>query len=574
MHRVRSLLALALASSLTALGLGGGLARHRGRPSRSAERGARLLGVQRSRLPGGEAQERGQPADRHGKSEATRALADFGFTTERRRGVQGLRRARPPGLVEVHRLYRPFRSRTSWPRPTRRSGEARQTTSLIGYSDDGEQLLRLDRSPPTACRRSTGTSKDSRTGCAASARDRSKHWSPTAGRSRASRSTPRLTMAPNRLQPPARADADSPDSPTPTEPRPDPDAGPDATGSEPGQAMTMPTTLSSAFAAIAGHPAGGAAQQRHPVHQPDASGWCKQKSALDLRFATHSGDVVNWDTPDHEQYEMASAGMKPLEAANIPYTLAIGNHDTMATGDRGRRPGHQDDPDLPARHPHLQLLLQRRPATPRSAARTSPARSTTSTPCTRPAGSSGWSWCWSCGRGRRRSTGPRTWSPTIPDHNVIVVTHDYLDGAGNLGQYGRLRRHQPAVPLRQPDQPVPEHQDDLLRSRRLRRRQGLHRQEREQDLLVPDHVPLRDHQPGPADHGGHQGGDAQDLDLRAASPTRPSPSYSKTITGVDFVELSPDCPQRTAPAAWSDHGRFVRAGAARPWHAGTQAGEC
>ena len=24
--------------------------------------------------------------------------------------------------------------------------------------------------------------------------------------------------------------------------------------------------------------------------------------------------------------------MKPLEAAGIPYTIAIGNHDTMATG--------------------------------------------------------------------------------------------------------------------------------------------------------------------------------------------------------------------------------------------------
>jgi hypothetical protein len=56
----------------------------------------------------------------------------------------------------------------------------------------------------------------------------------------------------------------------------------------------------------------------------------KNKSALDLRFVTSSGDVVNWDTPDHSQYEVASAAMKPLEAANIPYSLAIGNHDTAA----------------------------------------------------------------------------------------------------------------------------------------------------------------------------------------------------------------------------------------------------
>lgn len=51
---------------------------------------------------------------------------------------------------------------------------------------------------------------------------------------------------------------------------------------------------------------------------------------LDLRFVTHSGDVVGWDTPDHRQYEVASEALKPLESAGIPYSLAIGNHDTAA----------------------------------------------------------------------------------------------------------------------------------------------------------------------------------------------------------------------------------------------------
>lgn len=56
---------------------------------------------------------------------------------------------------------------------------------------------------------------------------------------------------------------------------------------------------------------------------------------LDLRFVGHTGDVVNWDTPDHSQYEVASEAMRPLEVAGIPYQLAIGNHDSQATGPGG-----------------------------------------------------------------------------------------------------------------------------------------------------------------------------------------------------------------------------------------------
>jgi hypothetical protein len=58
----------------------------------------------------------------------------------------------------------------------------------------------------------------------------------------------------------------------------------------------------------------------------------QNRAALHLRFATHSGDVVDWDTPNHDQYEIASAAMRPLESAGIPYTLAIGNRDPAAVG--------------------------------------------------------------------------------------------------------------------------------------------------------------------------------------------------------------------------------------------------
>lgn len=59
------------------------------------------------------------------------------------------------------------------------------------------------------------------------------------------------------------------------------------------------------------------------------------KAKLDLRFVAHTGDVVNWDTPDHAQYVVAQAALKPLASAKIPYSLAIGNHDSQATGPGG-----------------------------------------------------------------------------------------------------------------------------------------------------------------------------------------------------------------------------------------------
>ena len=134
-----------------------------------------------------------------------------------------------------------------------------------------------------------------------------------------------------------------------------------------------------------------------------------------------------------------------------------------------------------------------------------------------------------------------------PDHNVIMVTHDYLDGAGGLGQNGRLRRHQPAVPVRQPDQPVPEHQDDRARGHvGCAARQGLHRQERQQDLLVPDHDPLRRR---PTRCGCSRSTPRRERSRPGSTPrtpTRPTPAHTKTITGVDFVNQVrlPSTPRR------------------------------
>lgn len=60
----------------------------------------------------------------------------------------------------------------------------------------------------------------------------------------------------------------------------------------------------------------------------------------DVEFVAQTGDLVNWDTDGHEQYQRAKAGMGVLTTAGTPYTVAVGNHDTRATGVGGSaRPG-------------------------------------------------------------------------------------------------------------------------------------------------------------------------------------------------------------------------------------------
>lgn len=54
------------------------------------------------------------------------------------------------------------------------------------------------------------------------------------------------------------------------------------------------------------------------------------RKRLDLRFATQVGDLVNWDTPNHDQYTVASKAMSVLEQAGLPWSPTVGNHDGAA----------------------------------------------------------------------------------------------------------------------------------------------------------------------------------------------------------------------------------------------------
>lgn len=60
-----------------------------------------------------------------------------------------------------------------------------------------------------------------------------------------------------------------------------------------------------------------------------------QKNSRDYRFALHTGDVVNWGWLVPSQYSVASQAMKQFENAGIPYSIAVGNHDTRAVGWNG-----------------------------------------------------------------------------------------------------------------------------------------------------------------------------------------------------------------------------------------------
>lgn len=59
--------------------------------------------------------------------------------------------------------------------------------------------------------------------------------------------------------------------------------------------------------------------------------WIKAfKDDLNLKFVGHTGDMVDWDTPDHTMYVTASEGYRYLDEGNIPYAISPGNHDTGA----------------------------------------------------------------------------------------------------------------------------------------------------------------------------------------------------------------------------------------------------
>ncbi|MFG2050780.1 carbohydrate-binding domain-containing protein [Micromonospora sp. NPDC048935] len=162
--------------------------------------------------------------------------------------------------------------------------------------------------------------------------------------------------------------------------------------------------------------------------------WLVQnRSALDLRFVTSSGDVVNWDTPDHAQYGIARNAMRPIENAAIPYALALGNHDTQATGPGGsaRDPARTREllRDTTVFNRYFTVSQYRAVTGQFEAGKVDNSYSTFE------AGGVRWLVL-------TLELWPRVaavnWARNVvaanPRHNVIVVTHDYIDGNGAIEQ--------------------------------------------------------------------------------------------------------------------------------------------
>jgi len=57
-----------------------------------------------------------------------------------------------------------------------------------------------------------------------------------------------------------------------------------------------------------------------------------RRAALDLRFVAQSGDLTNWGWLAPEQLTRASRAFALLEEAGLPYSIAVGNHDTRGVG--------------------------------------------------------------------------------------------------------------------------------------------------------------------------------------------------------------------------------------------------
>jgi len=163
--------------------------------------------------------------------------------------------------------------------------------------------------------------------------------------------------------------------------------------------------------------------------------WLVDKSAeLNLAFVLHTGDMVNWDTPpDHSQYAVASTALKKLDDAAIPWIPAIGNHDTAAVCAGGSAcPGASAHDNLRRTQTFNQYFPVSRFPNIRGAFESGKVDNTYSTFA---AGGENWLVL-------NLELWPRSsvvnWAKTVvsgfPTHNVIVVTHSFLNPGGAIEQ--------------------------------------------------------------------------------------------------------------------------------------------
>jgi hypothetical protein len=168
------------------------------------------------------------------------------------------------------------------------------------------------------------------------------------------------------------------------------------------------------------------------------------KAASNVVFALHVGDIINWDTSDHQMWITASNGFRILDNAGIAYALALGNHDTAAvTNGGGAAPG--------SAHTNVRITTQFNTFFPTR--RFSGQRGTYES------GKSDNAWyVWDAGGVHwlvlslefcSRQT-PVDWAKTVlathTNYNAIILTHYHLDSGGTISAsnagYGDLSPQQ------------------------------------------------------------------------------------------------------------------------------------
>ena len=164
-----------------------------------------------------------------------------------------------------------------------------------------------------------------------------------------------------------------------------------------------------------------------------------KKDSLHIPMVLHVGDVVNYDNNGH--WENASTGFDILDKANIPYAIAVGNHDTRAVGfhNGGAAPGNTNanvriTDKFNAFFPVYRFKNQRGRYE---------ADKSDNAYYTFQAG--GYNWLVMTLEFCARS-GPVNWASTIlpqyPNHNVIILTHYHLTSKGEINDtnagYGDL----------------------------------------------------------------------------------------------------------------------------------------
>lgn len=153
---------------------------------------------------------------------------------------------------------------------------------------------------------------------------------------------------------------------------------------------------------------------------------------LNLKMVMQVGDMMNWDTPDHIQYERASAGLAILDRAELPYALAIGNHDTAAVKEGGSAaPGNVRD------NLRNTSTFNRYFPTTRHQALGGVFEEGKTDNAWQTFRAGGLDWLvlnlelWA----RKEAV---AWAKTVveahPHHNIIVLTHSHLNGRGEIEQ--------------------------------------------------------------------------------------------------------------------------------------------